>query len=721
MESELPPRDPNFSPTDVARLLQQVAVKGKSLLGGNNILATREELLADARSLCNALETPMEAILRQGWANPALEASVRVGLDLKLFEALEKDRDSPKSSTQLAELTGSDPVLLSRILKHLSTMEFIVEVSSDKYRNSRLSSSLVDPLYRGGFAFCLNTLGTAFRALPAQLSKTGYKNPTDPLDAAFQLGHQTSSHAFEFFQKNDFAGFNNHMAGYNLGRARWFDYGCFPVDKVLVDGFEDSEGGVLLVDIGGATGHDLVAFHQQNSHLAGRLILQDLPITIEQVKDLPQAIEAMPHDFFTEQPVKGARAYYIHNCLHDWPDNKAEEILRNLVPAMKKGYSKLLINENVVPDEDAHWQITGLDMLMMSVFAATERARSNWERILNAAGLRLVKVWMTIESNLALDRYLESSGNDDFFRLTVRVKTLVIALSSFEVRRYITDKSLLRHSFGSIVSAMFYVERVIPYNLFTASQTGNPGSFSNAGPASNRTFPVATKMDQYWHKTGICGIISRATLRTLQLVFAVTIMGIYGPDLARSTATNTSAHPEWIFAQVAACLSASTCITHCFVTVTRVAWCLWDWVLCVLWMSQAGVFGSIYLKTGKMEQYEGATTSEKRMRAGVGIGLVNMVLWLGNGILGFAWCCQARKFTRRGKASRTDISDERVDGRDVMESNDFEKDADEKFDGEESFLPGARVEGKESLRKENGSFKTEEMGTFSRPPSYESV
>lgn len=40
---------------------------------------------------------------------------------------------------------------------------------------------------------------------------------------------------------------------------------------------------------------------------------------------------------------------------------------------MTRGYSKILINENVVPDRDAHWLTTSLDMVMMSVFAATER------------------------------------------------------------------------------------------------------------------------------------------------------------------------------------------------------------------------------------------------------------------------------------------------------------------------------------------------------------
>ena len=41
----------------------------------------------------------------------------------------------------------------------------------------------------------------------------------------------------------------------------------------------------------------------------GRLILQDLPVVIDAIKELPSKIERMPHDFHTEQPVKGKFLY----------------------------------------------------------------------------------------------------------------------------------------------------------------------------------------------------------------------------------------------------------------------------------------------------------------------------------------------------------------------------------------------------------------------------
>ncbi|CAI7642238.1 unnamed protein product [Penicillium palitans] len=130
------------------------------------------------------------------------------------------------------------------------------------------------------------------------------------------------------------------------------------------------------------------------------------------------------------------------------------------------------------------------------------------------------------------------------------------------------------------------------------------------------------QIDQYWHKGGICGLVCRAALRTLQFVLAVTVAGIYGVDLAHATQTNQHAHAEWIYAEFVAAISAITCILHCFVTVTRVGWSAWDGVLFVLWLAQ-------------------------RMRVAVWLDLISMLLWFATTVLGIAWCIRTRKVTRR--------------------------------------------------------------------------
>lgn len=63
----------------------------------------------------------------------------------------------------------------------------------------------------------------------------------------------------------------------------------------------------------------------------------------------------MAHDFLVEQPVKGARSYYQHSIIQDWNDEVNAKILEAIIPAMERGYSKILVNNFVVPNKNAHW------------------------------------------------------------------------------------------------------------------------------------------------------------------------------------------------------------------------------------------------------------------------------------------------------------------------------------------------------------------------------
>jgi hypothetical protein len=166
-------------------------------------------------------------------------------------------------------------------------------------------------------------------------------------------------------------------------------------------------------------------------------------------------------------------------------------------------------------------------------------------------------------------------------------------------------------------------------------------------PDPTMTKRTPSVLDQYWHKGGVCGLISRSALRTLQFVFAITVAALYGVDLAHATKTNSTAPTEWVYAEFVSAVSAITCIVHCFITVVHVAWSACDGILFVFWLAQVGVFGTLYSSGVKTKYYENATLSIPRMRAAVWIDLINMILWFATFVLGIAWCCRTRKVTRR--------------------------------------------------------------------------
>jgi hypothetical protein len=67
----------------------------------------------------------------------------------------------------------------------------------------------------------------------------------------------------------------------------------------------------------------------------------------------------------------------MHFILHDWADKDCRKILKGLTDSMKHGYSKLLINEHVIPETKACWESTSLDLIMMAQLGAMERTEAD--------------------------------------------------------------------------------------------------------------------------------------------------------------------------------------------------------------------------------------------------------------------------------------------------------------------------------------------------------
>ena len=160
--------------------------------------------------------------------------------------------------------------------------------------------------------------------LSGYFQQNGFKNPSDAYDGPFQYAMGTKLHYFQDLQSKSRLqeAFNTTMGMQRMNRGEeWFDF--YPVDKKLQ---VKADSQPLIVDVGGGLGHDIVAFKEKFPGLPGKLIVQDLPVVIDEIKGLPSGIEATAYDFFKPQPVKGAKVYYLRTVLHDWPDKQAREI-----------------------------------------------------------------------------------------------------------------------------------------------------------------------------------------------------------------------------------------------------------------------------------------------------------------------------------------------------------------------------------------------------------
>lgn len=176
----------------------------------------------------------------------------------------------------------------------------------------------------------------------------------------------------------------------------WTD--LFPTSSILKDAKKDR---ALVVDIGGGKGIDALKLVELHPEIAdGSVVVQDLPHVINAATTFQGQKKVVPsaYNYLEPQPIKGTRVYYFHVVIHNLDDNRAVEVLRNVVDAMEKGYSQLLIHESVIDLEHPHANATSQDVFMMGMFAAQERTRGKWARVVKKAGLNIVDIKMQLGS-----------------------------------------------------------------------------------------------------------------------------------------------------------------------------------------------------------------------------------------------------------------------------------------------------------------------------------
>ena len=104
-----------------------------------------------------------------------------------------------------------------------------------------------------------------------------------------------------------------------------------------------------MVDLGGGNGH--IVFPIAKTYPSLKFIVQELPGALEKGKQivsedayLKDRIEFMAHDVRNEQPVRDVAAYFMCQCITNWPDKDLAAIFQQLIPALKPG-SRLLIGD----------------------------------------------------------------------------------------------------------------------------------------------------------------------------------------------------------------------------------------------------------------------------------------------------------------------------------------------------------------------------------------
>jgi len=197
-------------------------------------------------------------------------------------------------------------------------------------------------------------------------------------------GHVHGAEVFDYFAKNPRQAeiFNNAMTDMSASVA-----------PAVVEAY-DFSGINTLTDIAGGHGYLLAQILKANPTTSG--ILFDVPPVIAGAgaffdkEGVAARVEKVTGDFFASVP-KNADAYIMKHIIHDWDDERATKILRNINAAMPED-GKVLIVEVIVPEGNEPHQSKLVDLEMLVSPGGVERTEQEYRELLSAAGLRLTRI-----------------------------------------------------------------------------------------------------------------------------------------------------------------------------------------------------------------------------------------------------------------------------------------------------------------------------------------
>lgn len=297
-------------------------------------------------------------------------------IDLNIPDLL---HDQAQDATSLAERTGADPDALERVLRFLVSRDLLGRTKDGLYENNAVSDVLRADhpwSWRGWVEF----FGSDWNWKIWNEAK--HSVMTGESASLRALGH-------EFF---DYVNHQDEDAGRAFNDA--MAAGARMQGVVLRDSYDFSRFSHVC-DVGGGTGAALSAILSANLHLQGTLF--ELPeVAAEAKRDLDEEgfldrCDVVGGDFFVEVP-GGCDLYLMLAVVHDWNDEPAAAILRNIRRAMPP-HGKVVVVESVLLDDPYFSFAKATDLLMLVLTGSgRERSEEQFKTLFDAAGFATSRV-----------------------------------------------------------------------------------------------------------------------------------------------------------------------------------------------------------------------------------------------------------------------------------------------------------------------------------------
>jgi SAM-dependent methyltransferase len=297
-----------------------------------------------------------------------------VAAKLRLADLL---RDGPRSSAELAALTGTKPVMLHRLLRGL-----VIEGVLDESADGRFSVT--------DAGRCLEVDHADSMWGPVIARGELYYHAAEALIETVRQGGAAFRHAHgvDFFdalaaRPDRRAAFQASMTARSRQEA-----------EEIVEAYDFSTF-KHVVDVGGGHGFLLVAILRAHSHLHGTLF--DRPEVVTEARialdtaGVASRCAIVPGDFFDGVPT-GGDLYVLSRVVHDWQDDAAIRILAACRRATEDS-ALLLLAETVLPERAGELPAAiRMDLHMLTLLDGKERTVAEFTHVLAASGFHLERV-----------------------------------------------------------------------------------------------------------------------------------------------------------------------------------------------------------------------------------------------------------------------------------------------------------------------------------------
>jgi len=287
----------------------------------------------------------------------------------------------PKTAADLAKASGSNEDVLYRLMRLLASLGIFAEVAPRVFGLTPASELLQKAHPR------------SLHDLMVFISDPFHFRVYADLDASLETGRPAGEKTvgmpvFEYFAKNkEYSDiFNRAMT--NLSAA---------VVPAALEAYDFSAIDTL-VDVAGGHGELLMSILRAHPGMRG--ILMDLPHVVEGAKarvaaaGLGDRLHALGGDFFKAVPA-GGDAYVMKHIIHDWDDERAGVILKNIHAAMGAKRGKVILLEGVIAPGSAPSIGKVMDIEMLALPGGRERTEREFRALFSGAGFDLASITPT--------------------------------------------------------------------------------------------------------------------------------------------------------------------------------------------------------------------------------------------------------------------------------------------------------------------------------------